>query len=197
MDIRKQLAANGGSLSKKTSFKTAQTLNKGDQVIDFAAKDSYIPKPLTFKIVNNTGATKRYNLGLSSSLATNHDEELVAPTSIDGGKYTLADLRADMGDESRVIAMISYRTSSDTSQFDEVLEYRHGVPNNFGSEDLTNEVSEAQTPEANNDKYLKIVPRGRTFFYNKKTLWTLSVINGQTVTVRFTFAGVEGTVVAQ
>lgn len=196
MSIQAKLRAAGGSLSKKSAFQTQTTINKGDMVVDFTPKESYVPKPISFSITNGTGDVAYYNLGVNTALANNHPETLAAPTSIAGGKYTMAALRDEIGSASYIIKSISYRTSSNTAQFDQPFEVRTGNPQKFDTETLEEEIAEAQSPEANNDKYLKIVPRGKMLFYSKAVLYSLGVLNGETVTIRFNFSGVEGRVVA-
>lgn len=195
--LASQLRKEGGSLSKKSAFQTQTTVNKGDMVVDLTPDNSYVPKPISFSITNGTGSTAYYNLGINTALANNHPETLLAPTSIVGGKYTMAALRDELGDSSYIIKSINYRTSSSTDQFDQPFEYRTGNPQRFSTETLQEEISNAQSPEANNAYYLSIVPRGKRLFYSKATLWSLGVINGQTVNIQFNFSGVEGRVVAQ
>lgn len=194
--LQEKLRAAGGSFSKKSAFQTQTTVNKGDMVVDFVPDNSHIPKPISFSITNGTGDVAYYNLGINTGLANNHPETLVAPTSIAGGKYTMAALRDEIGSASYLVKSITYRTSSDTAQFDQPFEYRTGNPQRFSTETLEEEIAEAQSPEANNDKVLKIIPRGKQLFYSKAVLYSVGVLNGQTVNIRFNFSGVEGKVVA-
>lgn len=182
--------------------KSADLRNSGarrnETPVSLPGKEDMIPAPITFTLNNTavgdadpTGNAKLYSVGWSNQVALGFTEINFSDPDIISDSQTVAGLADYVGDGSFLIESISYKTSSDDSQFTQLFKYYTASPGKGSFESLATTISESYDPKNYDANIRKVNLTDRKLALNKLSQFGVSVLGGQQVQLTFRFSGVR------